>query len=37
MIGECFGGGTAEEDMKNYNKIIKRIASEIYIDKYKDV
>ena len=36
MIGECFGGGTAEEDTKNYNKIIKRIAPEIYIDKYKD-
>jgi len=31
MIGECFGGGTAEEDTKNYNKIIKRIAPEIYI------
>ena len=36
MIGECFGGSTAEEDTKNYNKIIKRIAPEIYIDKYKD-
>ena len=36
MIGECFGGGTAEEDTKNYNKIIKRIAPEIYIDKYKN-
>ena len=36
MIGECFGGGTEEEDTKNYNKIIKRIAPEIYIDKYKD-
>ena len=36
MIGECFGGGTAEEDTKNYNKIIKRIAPEIYIDKYND-
>jgi len=37
MIGECFGGGTAEEDTKNYNKIIKRIAPEIYIDKYKGI
>ena len=36
MIGECFGGGTEEEDTKNYNKIIKRIAPEIYIDKYKN-
>ena len=36
MMSQCLGGLTAAEDKSNYNKIIKRVAQEVLIDKGKD-
>ena len=36
MMSQCLGGLTAAEDRSNYNKIIKRVAQEVLIDKGKD-
>ena len=36
MMSQCLGGSTAAEDKSNYNKIIKRVAQEVFIDKNKD-
>ena len=36
MMSQCLGGATAAEDKSNYNKIIKRVAQEVYIDKGKE-
>ena len=33
MMSQCLGGATAAEDKSNYNKIIRRVAQEVYIDK----
>ena len=33
MMSQCLGGSTAAEDKSNYNKIIRRVAQEVYIDK----
>ena len=33
MMSQCLGGATAAEDKSNYNKIIKRVAQEVFIDK----
>ena len=33
MMSQCLGGLTAAEDKSNYNKIIKRVAQEVLIDK----
>ena len=36
MMSQCLGGLTAAEDKSNYNKIIKRVAQEVLIDKGKE-
>ena len=36
MMSQCLGGATAAEDKLNYNKIIRRVAQEVFIDKNKD-
>jgi hypothetical protein len=33
IVGESMGGFNAEEDERNYNKIIKNVAKEVTIDK----
>ena len=33
MMSQCLGGATAAEDKSNYNKIIRRVAQEVFIDK----